>query len=88
VDLAPNFSPYRLEYRAFLNRHSKDKEIMKGYENEFKGVDSADFVKQMDYAHFLHSINRDAEGRKHYLKAVQLNSNLKNKEDDDIFGLK
>ena len=88
VDLNPNSADYRFAYKAFLNRHSKDKETIKAYEKWFKGIDSADFVKQMDYAHILHEMNRNNEGRKHYLKAIQLNSNLKNKIDDELFGVK
>jgi tetratricopeptide (TPR) repeat protein len=88
VDLNPNSAEYKSAYKAFLNRHSKDKEIIKGYEKWFKGIDSTDFVKQMDYAHILHEMNRNNEGRKHYLKAIQLNPNLKNKIDDELFGVK
>lgn len=88
VDLAPNYEPYRSQYQVFLNRHSNDKEIIKGYEKQFRGIDSNDFVKQLDYAHFLRAINRKEEGRKHYLKAIQLNSNLKNKADDSSFAVR
>jgi tetratricopeptide (TPR) repeat protein len=88
VDLNPNSTEYKSEYKAFLNRHSKDKAIIKGYEKLFKGRDSADFVQHMDYAYKLYDMNRKNEARKQYLKAIQLNSNLKNKLDDDIFGVK
>jgi len=88
MDLNPNSTVYKSEYKTFLNRHSKDKETIRSYEKWFKGIDSTDFTKQMDYAHFLHDINHNNDGRKHYLKAIQLNSNLKNKIDDELFGVK
>ncbi|MDB5142834.1 MAG: hypothetical protein JWQ66_1547 [Mucilaginibacter sp.] len=92
IGLNPKYSSFKSEYRAFLNRHLTERQyraaFIKGYEKAFTGIDSTDFEKQFDYAHFLHTINRNAEGRKHYLKAVELNSNLKNKKDDDIFGIK
>jgi tetratricopeptide (TPR) repeat protein len=88
VDLNPNLAEYKSAYKAFLNKHSKDKETIKIYEKWFKGIDSTDFTKQMDYAHFLYNINHKKEGRSHYLKAIQLNSNLKNKIDDELFEVK
>ena len=92
IDLNPKYSSFKSEYRAFLNRHLREKqdreEIIKGYEKAFNGIDSADYVKQLDYAHFLHRIGNNEKARRHYLKAIELNPNYKNKKDDDIFGVK
>lgn len=91
IDLNPKYSTFKTEYRAFLNRHEIAKENirqnLKALEKATR-LDSNDYNEQLIYAHFLHELHRDQEGRKHYLEAIRVIPSLKNKVDDDIFGVK
>jgi tetratricopeptide (TPR) repeat protein len=87
IELAPKVRQFRSDYKFFLNRHVRDEKTRKGYEKALKLADSNNFGMHLDYARFLLKIDWKQEARRHYLKAVALNKNLKNKKDDDLFGI-